>query len=90
LVSTFRATLTAFALAIGTVATAAPVTIHHQGRILTGQGEPVDGAVALTVRLYSAATGGSLLYEQVTTTPVARGFFTTALTPDDAALLGDA
>jgi hypothetical protein len=44
---------------------AVPLTLSHQGRLLDGSDNPVSGAHTLTVRIYDAASGGSVLWTEV-------------------------
>ncbi|NDV61074.1 formylglycine-generating enzyme family protein [Puniceicoccales bacterium CK1056] len=44
---------------------AVPSQIHYQGRLTDAQGDPVNATVSMTVRMYDAASGGTLLYEEV-------------------------
>jgi formylglycine-generating enzyme len=43
---------------------AVPGQIHYQGRLTDAEGAVVNGPVAMAVRLYDAASGGTLLYEE--------------------------
>jgi hypothetical protein len=76
-------------------ASAAPVQLHHQGRLVDGTGAVVQGQTALTVALYAAATGGSAAFTDTLTVPVADGFYSVTLgaTPgnslDSSVLMGD-
>ena len=57
--------------------TAPPNSINFQGRLATQNGNPVpDGTYNLRLRLYDAATGGTMLYDQsLTNIPVKNGTF---------------
>lgn len=56
-----------------------PGTISYQGTLTTALGEPVNGTVAMTFRLYSVPTGGSALWTETRTggnaVPVSSGLF---------------
>jgi len=59
------AILTILTLAAGT-AWAAPALISYQGKLVDNtSGEPLAGPVALTFRVFDAASGGTLLWEEV-------------------------
>ncbi len=58
------------------VAAQAPSTLNYQGYLTTlGSGTPVNGLVAMSFRLYDAATGGTLLYTENQTITVTSGMF---------------
>jgi len=42
----------------------APNDMNLQGRLVDGEGQPLAGPVNLTVRLYDAAAGGNLVYQE--------------------------
>jgi sulfatase modifying factor 1 len=46
------------------VADAVPPSIHYQGRLADTFGNPVNDTLPMMVRLYDAASGGTLLYEE--------------------------
>lgn len=56
-----------------------PGTVSYQGTLTTALGEPVNGTVAMTFRLYSVPTGGSALWTETRTggnaVPVSNGLF---------------
>lgn len=56
-----------------------PGTISYQGTLTTAMGEPLNGTVAMTFRLYSVPTGGSALWTETRTgsnaVPVSNGLF---------------
>ncbi len=56
-----------------------PGTISYQGTLTTALGEPVNGTVAMTFRLYSVPTGGSALWTETrmggNAVPVSNGLF---------------
>jgi hypothetical protein len=51
------------------LASAAPLQIPFQGRLLDATGAPLSGPVALTFTLHDAETGGNLLFTE-SLTPV--------------------
>ena len=59
-----------------------PAEIAYQGSLFDDTGAPRTGVVNLTVRLYDAAFGGTLLYKQeYLATPLTDGVFTITLGP---------
>ncbi len=67
-----------------------PSLIHYQGRLLLGT-NLVSGAVGLSLRLYSAPSGGTLLYEDSNTVTVVDGLYATWIGDNTVAgSLGDA
>ncbi len=63
-----------------------PARIHYQGVLLDGGGAPRTGFVDLSVRIFDALTGGTLLYKQeFPGTALADGTFTLAIGPSGAA-----
>ena len=55
-----------------------PQEINYQGRLISG-GSPVNGNVAMVLRLYDQAVGGSLLYADSNTVTVVDGLYSTTL-----------
>lgn len=55
-----------------------PALIHYQGRLVSGT-NLVSGPVGLSLRLYNAITGGTLLYEDSNTVTVIDGLYSTSL-----------
>ncbi len=41
-----------------------PLLLNHQGRLIDSVGDPVNGSVPMTVRLFTVETGGSHVWEQ--------------------------
>jgi hypothetical protein len=41
-----------------------PQTLHYQGYLTSSAGQPVSGAAQITFRLYDAASGGNLLWQE--------------------------
>lgn len=54
----------------------APPLLNYQGRLLNGT-NLVNGTVGLSLRLFDASTGGSLLYEDSNTVAVTDGLYST-------------
>jgi hypothetical protein len=54
-------------------------TISYQGRLLDSEGHPVDGARAMTFRLYPQATEGTPLWSGMFPVPVEHGLFSVNL-----------
>lgn len=46
------------------VRAAPPATIHYQGSLANAAGTPINGNVAMTFRLYGAASGGAALFSE--------------------------
>ncbi|MBX3251562.1 MAG: tail fiber domain-containing protein [Myxococcales bacterium] len=57
----------------------APARIPVQGVLTDAAGVPVEGATAVTFRLYDALTGGVLLFEETQTLSISRGVFSAQL-----------
>lgn len=68
-------------------ALAADVTLTHQGRLMDGVGEPIEGDETVVVALYGQASGGTPLYEQSTPLTLNDGYYSVSLGPVDAGLL---
>ena len=61
---------------------AAPGEVTYQGLLLDGAGEPRTGTVDLTLRVFDALNGGTLLYTQVfLAVPLTDGVFSVSLGP---------
>ena len=84
------ATIFVFAslLLIGNTFADIPHTLNYQGRLMDQSGQPVlDGQYTVTFRLYTAASGGNMVWEEQQTVATQNGYFntvlgnTTALTP---------
>jgi hypothetical protein len=88
-----RTTLARVALALtlgaGSASAAPPVlpaTMSYQGVLLDANGDPQTGNVDLTIRIYDALTGGTLLYKQVFTgVALTDGVFSVQLGPAGSA-----
>lgn len=46
---------------------AAPATLAYQGRLANASGQPINGTLAITFRLYDVASGGTALWTEVQT-----------------------
>jgi hypothetical protein len=77
------ALLTAFSLmaSCGVLFSAStPTTISYQGYLTNASGTPQTGSSSVTVRIYDAQTGGTLLYEEThPSVTITSGFFTVAI-----------
>ena len=51
-------------LAVAPLTASIPSQINYQGRLTNSHGDPVNATVPMMVRLYDAASGGTLLYEE--------------------------
>lgn len=74
-------------IVIVALAEAAPVQLHHQGRLVDAQGAAVNGVVPLIFTLHDSSSDPAALHTTTATVPVEQGFYTVTL-PVDAALLG--
>lgn len=63
-------------------ALAGATDITHSGRALDAFGEPVDGAVAVEISLWTAASGGSEVWDQAFSPVLESGFYTLTLSSD--------
>jgi hypothetical protein len=61
------------------VASAAPVELLHQGRLLSASGSPVHGSHVVEVALCDAPTGGACPYSQSQTIDVQDGYYAVRL-----------
>jgi hypothetical protein len=76
-----RGTMSVVAAVWATSATAAPIELSWQGRVLGADGDPLSGAHDLTITLHDAASGGDLLWTRTyTAVPVDDGFVSLVLT----------
>lgn len=57
----------------------APAIVSIQGTLADLEGAPLDGNVAITVRLYDAPSDGAMLHTETMTLDVDQGFFTAYL-----------
>ena len=71
------------AVAIGILArdvsAAPPTTLNYQGALTNTSGTPVSATLSMTLRLYSAATGGVPLYVETQSVAVTNGNFNVQL-----------
>ena len=65
-----------------------PTRVPVEARLMDSLGQPVNGSIAVTLRLYGAAVGGVVLHEEQQTVPVAAGLLAMELGAG-AALAGD-
>ena len=56
-----------------------PQTMSYQGVLTEANGNPVNGSVSLTFKLYDAATGGTKLWEETQQVTVTNGLFNVIL-----------
>ena len=57
-----------------------PHTLNYQGRLMDQSGQPVtDGQYTVTFRLYTAASGGNMVWEEQQTVMTNNGYFNTVL-----------
>lgn len=61
------------------VFSALPQSINYQAYLKDSTGLPVNGAPAITFRIYDALTGGNLLWNVVLAVPVTDGLFSVEL-----------
>ena len=63
-------------------ANAVPLQLTQQGRLLDGSGASVTGVHTLTFRVYTASTGGSVLWSESLTVQFNNGYYATILGTD--------
>jgi len=63
-------------------ANAVPLQLTQQGRLLDGSGASVTGVHTLTFRVYSASTGGSVLWSESLSVQFNNGYYATVLGTD--------
>ena len=56
-----------------------PRTISYQGRLTNDVGAPLDGTYSIAFKLYDVASGGTALWTETKSIPVADGLFSTEL-----------
>jgi len=66
------------ALATATAVAQVPRTINYQGR-MNGPDGPLEGTRTMTLKLYAAATGGTVLFAETQTVTFRNGIFTVAI-----------
>lgn len=67
-------------LFVPSLASAVPLVLQHQGRLLDAQGAPVDGTLTLTTSLFSTASGGSAIWTEANPGVVLQdGYYAVAL-----------
>lgn len=62
---------------------AVPVQTMHQGRLLDGDGVPMEGEIEVTFRLIDAETGGTIVWEETSTVTLTNGFYISMLGADE-------
>lgn len=67
------------AVVVSALAAAQPAAIPIQGTLTSSAGVPLNGMQSLKLAIYSAATGGTPLYEETQTVTVTNGLFTAQL-----------
>ena len=65
-------------------------TISYQGRLLDGDGDPVDGTRVMTFSLYAASSGGGSLWSDAFPVSLDKGLFNAYLDVDPALFDGQA
>lgn len=70
-------------LALAPVAAAAPIELHHQGRLLGADGAPIGAATTITVSLFGAESGGAPLFAQTFPVTPADGYYAVTLSAAD-------
>ena len=66
---------------MASAASASPVSVQHQGRLLDGQGEPINGEVQLVVEL-AASQGGEATFSLDTSVTVTDGYYSLLIAHD--------
>jgi hypothetical protein len=70
-----------------------PLVVPHQGRVLKKDGTPEAGPLSITFRLYTSASGGSSIWDEVQSLPLTNGYYGAMLgagAPLSAGLFGGA
>ncbi len=81
-----RSFLPLLLLALTTQASAVPLELTHQGRVLNATGVPLNGPSPMTVAVYAASTGGSSLWtETFTSVDIEDGRYSLQLTSLESA-----
>lgn len=70
----------------GALATAAPLSIEHQARLVDASGAPIDGSVVMQLRLYPSATSTTSLWSNSYTTNATEGYVNVVLSNGTPAL----
>ena len=70
---------TLFFILFGTTASAVPTQFTHQGRLLDPDGAPLTGETNITFRVTSAATEGTVLWEEPIVVGLTNGFYAAVL-----------
>ena len=70
---------TLLCLSLSLPAFATPAKLSQQGRLIDGDGEPLDGAHQITFRLYDEASEGSLLWSESRNLDLNDGYYATTL-----------
>ena len=65
------------------LATATPVQLSHQARLIDSSGTPIEGQHTVRVELWTAATDGILRWSDDITTELERGYFSARLGTDN-------
>ena len=75
-----RLSATLALLTLSATASAIPLEIAHQGRLVDSSGSPIDAATDLEFKLYDGASGGTALWsESHSSTNVENGYFSVIL-----------
>ncbi len=77
----YQAALLLFLLALlpGLVQAGGREALYHQGFVIDQQGDPIDGTLPVTFRLYELAAGGEPLWEENDTVTFSEGVYTAEL-----------
>ncbi|MEE2828486.1 MAG: collagen-like protein, partial [Myxococcota bacterium] len=82
-----------FLLLVAGSALAVPTQLSQQGRLLDGEGEPLDEVHSLTFSLYDAETEGEVLWTETHEVAFERGYYSVTLGSeeplDDLLFAGD-
>jgi len=70
-------------LLLCSTAHAVPGQFTHQGRLLDGDGVPLEGDTTITFRVTDSDSGGDELWEETLTVPVTNGFYSAVLGADE-------
>ena len=67
--------LALLALLVSSTASAVPLSLHHQGRMMDATGVPLDGTYTLHIKLYDQAAGGTAFWSEDITTDLDAGYY---------------
>ena len=72
------------ALALASTATAVPLSLNHQGRLLDSTGVALEGSHTLSVSLHDAPSGGAVVWSETTDATLDQGYYALPLGADSS------